>query len=335
MCKFEQREHSLMKRFYFSASVIGLTIGLWLSGCTTNHVATASEPISQATQDKKPTVTRSDAAIAADQRFWDVFNNAKYEEIQPTLELMTGAYLRDTSDAVTASHVGWLHIWRISERERMTKVVPTITDDTVLARKYFQEASALNPSDARLLGFLASTTLSEGAIHHNESEIQQGNLLMRKAIDAWPEFNLFTAGYMVSTKPADSSEFKQGLEWQWENLDICVGEKISRTDPDYSSYVKLAATTGPKRACWNSKIAPHNFEGFFLNMGDMLVKSGDWKTAQKIYGAAKTSPDYVNWKFAPLLEERIRDAQSNVTPFGSNKGIMITSKVSCMACHQS
>jgi len=32
---------------------------------------------------------------------------------------------------------------------------------------------------------------------------------------------------------------------------------------------------GKKRVCWNSWIAPHNFEGFFLNMGDMLVKSGD------------------------------------------------------------
>jgi hypothetical protein len=41
------------------------------------------------------------------------------------------------SDALTASHVGWLHIWRISKRERMTKVRPTIPDEAVLARKYF------------------------------------------------------------------------------------------------------------------------------------------------------------------------------------------------------
>jgi hypothetical protein len=217
----------------------------------------------------------------------------------------------------------------------MAKVMPSITDDAVLARKYFQEASSINPSDARLLGFLAATTLNEGAIHHNEPEISDGNALMHKAIVAWPEFNLFTAGYMVSTKPADTAEFKQGLEWQWENLDICVGEKISRTDPNYSSSVTHITTVGPKRACWNSTIAPHNFEGFFLNMGDMLVKSGDWKVAQKIYALAKSSPDYSNWKFAPLLDERIRNAESNITPFVSNKGIMINSKVSCMACHQS
>jgi hypothetical protein len=324
-----------MKLFYFSISTICFGATLWLSGCSTERNQTTPLTLSQSTQGKIPTTKRSDAALAADQHFWDVFQNAKYDEIQPALEQLTGAYLRDPTDPVTASHIGWLHIWRISERERMTKVMPSITDDAVLARKYFQEASSMNPSDARYLGFLAATTLSEGTIHHNESEISEGNALMQKAIIAWPEFNLFTAGYMLSTKPADTAEFKHGLELQWENLDICVGEKIDRNDPNYSSAVAQITTVGPKRACWNSTIAPHNFEGFFLNMGDMLVKSGDWQVAQKIYALAKLSPDYPKWKFAPLLEERIGNAQSNIAPFASNKGIMINSKVSCMACHQS
>ncbi|PRC91844.1 hypothetical protein [Solimicrobium silvestre] len=324
-----------MKFFYFSISIICFGAILWLSGCATERNSMRPSTLSQSTQEKIPAASRSNAALAADQNFWDVFHNAKYDEIQPVLEQMTGAYLRDPTDPVTASHIGWLHIWRISERERMAMVTPSITDDAVLARKYFQEASSINPSDARFLGFLAASTLSEGTIHHNEPEISEGNVLMRKAIVAWPEFNLFTAGYMLSTKPVDTAEFKQGLEWQWENLSLCVGEKISRTDPDYSSSVTKITTVGPKRACWNSTVAPHNFEGFFLNMGDMLVKSGDWKVAQKIYTLAKSSPDYSSWKFAPLLEERISNAQSNITPFASNKGLMINSKVSCMACHQS
>jgi hypothetical protein len=324
-----------MKFAYFSIFTICIGAAFWVSGCSTERNPVQPPALSQTPPDKVPTTNRSDAALAADQHFWDVFHNAKYDEIQPVLEQLTGAYLRDPTDSVAASHIGWLHIWRISERERMAKVMPSITDDAVLARKYFQEASTMNPADARYLGFLAATTLSEGAIHHNEPEIAEGNASMKKAIVAWPEFNLFTAGYMVSTKPADSSEFKQGLARQWENLDLCVGEKISRTDPNYSSSLSQITTVGPKRACWNSTIAPHNYEGFFLNMGDMLVKSGDWKVAQKIYALAKLSPDYSSWKFAPQLEERISNAQSNVTPFTSNKGIMINSKASCMGCHQS
>ena len=109
------------------------------------------------------------------------------------------------------------------------------------------------------------------------------------AIDGWPEFNLFTAGYTMSRQPADSERYKQALEWQWETLDVCVGEKINRADPGYAKYMSLATTEGRKRVCWNSWIAPHNFEGFFLNMGDMLVKAGDWQAAQKIYANAELS----------------------------------------------
>ncbi len=96
---------------------------------------------------------------------------------------------------------------------------------------------------------------------------------------------------------------------------------------------------GQKRVCWNSWIAPHNFEGFFLNMGDMLVKSGDWQTAQKIYANAKLSREYGSWKFQGVLEDRIKQAQSNVALFNSPNDtpkarIMINSEFSCMGCHQ-
>jgi hypothetical protein len=37
-------------------------------------------------------------------------------------------------------------------------------------------------------------------------------------------------------------------------------------------------------------------------MGDMPVKSGDWRTAQKVYANAKLSPDYTTWK---LLQRAI------------------------------
>ena len=104
----------------------------------------------------------------------------------------------------------------------------------------------------------------------------------------------------------------------------------------------LQTQQGPKRACWNSWIAPHNFEGFFLNMGDMLVKAGDWQTAQRIYSNAKLSSTYAQWPYRRALEERIRDARDNVTAFNASadaggsepRRIMIDSVFSCMACHQ-
>ncbi len=53
----------------------------------------------------------------------------------------------------------------------------------------------------------------------------------RRQIEAWPEFNLFTGGFVLSRLPADSPRFKEGLEWQWRTLDVCVQERIDRTNP--------------------------------------------------------------------------------------------------------
>jgi hypothetical protein len=98
-------------------------------------------------------------------------------------------------------------------------------------------------------------------------------------------------------------------------------------------------TEGKKRVCWNSWIAPHNLEGFFLNMGDMLVKAGDWQTAQKIYANARLLSTYATWRYQSVLENRIKRAQANVAVFNAPGGtptarMMINSHFSCMACHQ-
>jgi hypothetical protein len=288
---------------------------------------------------KQSATSRSEAALKADDLFWQTFHNGEYEKIQPALEVLTAAYLQTPSDAKTAAHIGWLHIWRISERARLNSIPATSTDDAVMARKYFTEAVTLDPSDARYLGFLAAATLAEGSIHKDEKLTREGYFMLRDSIKAWPEFNLFTAGYVMSPQPADSPRFREALEWEWRNLDVCAGEKIDRANPNYSKYMSSETKEGQKRVCWNSWIAPHNFEGFFLNMGDMLVKSGDWQTAQKIYATAKLSREYSSWKFQAVLEDRISQAQGNVALFKApnetqKTKIMINSEFSCMGCHQ-
>ena len=74
----------------------------------------------------------------------------------------------------------------------------------------------------------------------------------------------------------------------------------------------------------------------------MLVKSGDWQTAQKIYANAKIQPSYGQWKFHDVLERRIADAQNNVEIFNAtqpgadkiHQRTMFNSPFNCMACHQ-
>jgi hypothetical protein len=288
---------------------------------------------------KQTAKTRSEAALKADELFWETFHNGEYDKIPNALEVLTAAYVQTPNDAVTAAHIAWLHNWRVSERARKDSVPATITDDIMLARRYFREAVNLNPSDARLLGFLAGNILAEGNLHQDEKVTREGYFMLLDSIKAWPEFNLFTGGYVMSRLPANSPRFREGLEWQWRTLDECIEGKIDRANPDYSQYMVKEIREGKKRACWNSWIAPHNFEGFFLNMGDMLVKAGDWQTAQKIYSNAKLLKEYGSWKYQTALEDRIRQAQGNITSFNAlnetaKPKMMINSEFSCMVCHQ-
>lgn len=77
-----------------------------------------------------------------------------------------------------------------------------------------------------------------------------------------------------------------------------------------------------------------------MNMGDMLVKHGDWRTGIKIYNNAKLSKTYSTWPYHDMLETRIKNAEQNVDNFknanlhGRDKTIMFSSGYGCAACHQ-
>jgi hypothetical protein len=289
---------------------------------------------------KVPSAARTATARGADDVFWQTFHAGQYDKIPAALDAVQRAFLQDPADAVTAAHIGWLHVWRLAERARLNPVSATITEDAVLSRRYFEEALRLNPRDARYLGFYGALLLSEGTIFKDEKLARRGYFTLRDSIKAFPEFNYFTAGYVMSGLPFDSPRFREAIEYQWLNLDVCLGEKIDRMRPSYAKYMHRETKEGPKRVCWNSWIAPHNFEGFFLNFGDMLVKAGQPDIATAIYANAKLTPDYAMWPYRDVLEDRMRNAARYVQTFrhgqpsNTEPRIMSQTHFNCMGCHQ-
>jgi hypothetical protein len=148
---------------------------------------------------KQAAKSRSEAALKADELFWKTFHRGEYQNISNALEVLTPAYVQ--------------------------------------IRRNFQEAVKLDPSEARYRGFLAGHILAEGNLHKDEQLTRQGYFMLLDSIEAWPEFNLFTGGYVMSRLPPDSPRFREGLEWQWRTLDECIEEKIDRANPDYSRYM--------------------------------------------------------------------------------------------------
>jgi tetratricopeptide (TPR) repeat protein len=289
---------------------------------------------------KRAEISHTALAKQAEQNFWNTLHQGRYQDLPKAISLLTAAYLESPNDPHLAAHLGFAHTWMITERQRQKHISPTIVDEVILAEKYFSDAVALNPHDARLLGFLGDDRLIMGKIFKDQRQQTQAYFILKKAIRQWPQFNYFTAGYPMSILPINDKYFNEAIEWQWQTLDICAEHKIDRKNPSFAAFMKLATQQGPQRACWNSWIAPYNFEGFFLNMGDMLVKSGDWQTAIKIYNNAKLADNYSTWPYGQLLENRILHAKENIENFRRDsistpdKTILFNSGDGCMVCHQ-
>ena len=212
-----------------------------------------------------------------------------------------------------------------------------IADEMILAERYFQEAHQISPRDYRILGWLGSARMALGGIHKDERLTREGYFMLVESVRKFPEFNHFTLGFSMSGLPRTDQRYKEALEHMWDAVDLCFG-KTDRKHPAAPDK-SLFTTEGPKRVCANSSRAPHNLEGFMLNMGDMLVKAGEPEVAKTVYANARASETFGSWPYRNLLEQRIATADdraakfNNLKPGESEPEMMIHSSYGCTGCH--
>jgi len=283
---------------------------------------------------------------AANGFFWQHFHAGDYDSISAIIDQLNLALAHEPNDLRTTAHLGFVHIWALAERQNRLYPDPAIIEQVSLARRYFEETISMDVDDPRILGFLADMTMEEGAHLGNDKEKTEGYFMGLRSIREWPQFNKFTIGYGFSRFDTASASFKEGLKWQYESMNDCACElkgAAGMSDSAKTAIVFESKTPKVKRACADTWIAPHNLEGYFLNMGDMLVKSGQWVKAIDVYALAKIAPAYSQWPFKDTLEARILNARENVAVFNrpvdernlSRQAVMMSaSGYSCMGCHK-
>ena len=347
---------------YARVAIPGRSLPLLVAGLTAGTLACSygsrrAGPIGAAVQ-RPPAAPVGQGAAPGDERrvplagvadtvFWRTLHAGRYDSIPRAMLLLKAAYLQNPRDPRTTAHIGFLHAWSSAERARLPSVPPSITDELILARTYFARAAALDPADARIQGFHASFEMSDANMQRDSAAFAAALVRGRTAIAAWPEFNWFTIGYTLSGRDHASPLFREALAMQWQTMDACSRRSIDRTNPTAAAVLHAEVTEQDprrRRACWNSWIAPHNVEGFLLNMGDMLVKSGDWRTGVRVYALAQGMGSYPRWAFRDVLEARIANAAENVAAFrrldpegaprADGPRIMLGSRFACVACHQ-
>lgn len=295
-------------------------------------------------------------SIAANQQFWDVLHRGDYTRIEEAMQPLQAALLKNPDDAVTASHLGWLHIWKLSEASRLPELTPDIPNHAFLSHHYFAEAAARMPDDARIQGFLADLEMTVASITKNEALRRQGYFRGKQAIKNWPEFNGFTVGYVLTGALAhDDKQFTTGVDMMWNNTYACMlNDAFAKQDIDLRTFFNIDVAKQPetwRRACLNSWIAPYNVEGFMLVLGDAVIKSGDVALGKKIYAQIPTIPTFNSWPYKHVVAERIQRAESNVQAFrqptrkpvadqpdrqmvNRENTMMFNTEYACMGCHQ-
>lgn len=277
----------------------------------------------------------------ADRAFWAAFESQSYAELPTVRQGLADAYAAEPKDPENTLLLAHSNLWTLSEFGRTP---PPAGDPSTLparamdALKYFGEARALAPADGRIPGWLGALEIAIGNITQNAALGAQGQADLAAGVSSHPEFNLFVRALVNGQLPRTDPAFASAIDDMWKTLDLCAGEPVDRTNPDFTKYLSRQTTTGPQRVCWNDDKAAHNFEGFFLYMGDLLVKQGDVTTAAKVYANAKVLPSYASWPFRPALEQRIGDAAANAALFADADAtndplLAVQSPTACANCH--
>ena len=277
--------------------------------------------------------------------FWDQLHQANYNKLDQVIDSLHASYIDDLNDFKLAAHLGFAYAWKITERRRSEDLTPSIVSSSDLALRYFNEAVALNSNDPRLKGFQAGFLLANGNLHNDDELTTLGYFKGQKAIKDWPSFNLFSIGYVMSQLPYNSERYKEALEYQWVNLEECLCREIDRENPNLSDIKEIPERVKndylKNRACTNGWIAPHNVEGFMLNLGDMLVKAGKTEQAKVVYNSIRQIEEFDQWPHQDKLISRIDNLEGNVDKFRrqeslikDNRQVFIETTYGCMGCHQ-
>ncbi|MFV2056552.1 MAG: hypothetical protein ACC707_08795 [Thiohalomonadales bacterium] len=286
---------------------------------------------------------RTELARKADEEFWDLIHGTQnYQNFDTVITKLQAAQIADPFDVYTTAHIGFANFWALSNGiAQPAKAFQYIQN----AEQAFSIASAFAPDEPRILGFLGYSRLFLARATQNNDLYVKGLADVNRSVALWPEWAHFGAAYGVDvTAPHNSPAFEQALSHYWDNLDVCANTVVDRSNPDFSPYLVQQTLVGADRACWDSWIAPYNLEGFFLVMGDALVKAGETDIAQIIYYNATLLEHYDSWPFHKLLEERIAKVAQNVKIFRTKgtpgqiqnpeSSLVAATGASCAICHQ-
>ena len=90
-------------------------------------------------KDKQPSANETAVAMAANQYMWDQLHLGNYDSIPAILGKLNEAYELDRNDVKVTAHLGFVYLWKFSERIRLSSseriLEADISQATAFSRK--------------------------------------------------------------------------------------------------------------------------------------------------------------------------------------------------------
>ena len=292
-----------------------------VSGCDNPQTTGTSLPADQRPQGVTLCYTTLADQLPATQGFWAALRGADYGARPGALTALDSAAQQYGKEEEVALLDGLANLWRVAEpTSAEAQDMTGFLFAALNAKTQLQNASDLCPTDYRIAAWLGPVLVNMGRQLNDQKTIDQGLAVLQTGIDHYPSFVLFSKLLVYADQPAASADYQKALEAVDANIGAC-GDLRTTRDP----------------ACRNTEHAAHNVEGGALFLGDAYAKAGRKADALAAYQGAKKSPDFANWAFQSLIEDRITTLDTRVAAFASGSSTPESawnSKVQCVLCHQ-
>ncbi len=214
--------------------------------------------------------------------------------------------------------LGLAYLWRLAEPLPGEDALLSQLGDATGARDHLRLAYQLCPTDYRVLAWLGPVLVQFGRRLNDTAQVDEGLMLLEQGIAAYPSFVLFSKLLVYADSPRESPEFQYAYDAVLANQIAC---DQTPNDP----------------ACSNA-IVPHNREGGWLYMGDVLTKALKHDEAQAAYNNALSEPSYATWSFQSVANERLQNLDARIGLYSNastadDPAVAWTANNQCALCH--
>jgi len=267
----------------------------------------------------------SPSAAAGEAAFWDTLWADRPRDAA-ALALLRDAVRHDPRDGRSQFLLGMLHLYR-SGGDPTTFDFARFTEagkrEVRAAQKHLDRAVELLPRDTRVPGFRAATTYANGFVHGDAALVARGLQQLDASIAVNPLFDAFDLFAVVAPVVPGAGDY-----YQQRVLGLV----------DFILIDNLDCPAVVPHTCSNDGMAPHNFEGTLLELGDLYAKGGRLADAQFWYGIAQGFGRHFAYRYQAIADERVAHAAERVALYrdadpGNDPPLLGGGGAGCVYCH--